>query len=81
MKQKTKKVIYKALKIIWFVLGGLVLLSTLLFLIKMNTINGWESIGAAIFFILGIYALAIYLIITLLFLLIKWLIKKIKSKK
>ncbi len=80
MKQKTKKIIWKIFKIIWFTFGGFILLITLLLLIRMNTIKGWGSIGAALLLAVGVYAIGIFLLITILFLLIRWIIKKIKRK-
>lgn len=81
MKTKTKKIIYRILKIIWFILGGFALLWTVFFFIKMQTINTLGVIAAAVLFAAGIYILAIYIIVTLLFLFIKWTVKKFRRTK
>ncbi len=81
MKAKTKKILYKILKIIWFIIGGFILLWTIFFFIKMYTIDTLGVLAGVILFAAGIYMLAIYLIITFLFLLIKWIVKKCKKKK
>ena len=80
MKTKTKSLIWKTSKIIWFVLGGFILFFTLIFLIKMQTASGLGVIGVALLFAAGLYTLVIFIAITLLFLLIKWIIKRINKK-
>jgi len=81
MEVKTKKRIYRIIKIIWFIILGFILLWTLFFFIKMQTINTLGVIGVALLFATGIYMLIIFIGITLLFLLIKWIIKKIRKRK
>lgn len=78
MKTKIKSLIWKTSKIIWFALGGLILFFTLIFLIKMQTAGGLGVIAVALLFAVGIYAIGFFIIITLLFLLIKWVIKKFR---
>jgi len=81
MKIKIKKILYKILKIIWFIIGGFILFWTIFFFIKMQTINTLGVLAGAILFAAGLYMLGIYLIITFLFILIKWIVKKWKKKK
>ena len=80
MKEKTKKIIYKTIKAIWFTKGTLILAWTLFWFIKIQTIGDLGGVLAGtVLFASGIYLLAIYLAITLLFLLIKWIVKKIRK--
>ncbi|MBA7523010.1 hypothetical protein ES705_15133 [subsurface metagenome] len=76
MKNKTKALTWKIAKIIWFIIGGFILFWTIFFFIKMHTIQSLGVIGTALLFGVGLYTLVIFIVITLLFLLIKWLIKK-----
>lgn len=78
MKTKIKSLIWKISKIIWFALGGLILFFTLIFLIKMQTASGLGVLAIVLLFAVGIYAIGFFIIITLLFLLIRWLIKKFR---
>ena len=78
MKTKIKSLIWKTSKIIWFIIGGLILFFTLIFLIKMQTAGGLGVITVTLLFAVGIYAIGFFIIITLLFLLIKWVIKKFR---
>jgi len=80
MEMKTKKRIYRIVKIIWFIILGFILLWTIFFFIKMYTINTLGVIAVALLFATGIYMLIIFVGITLLFLLIKWIVKKWKKK-
>jgi len=80
-KEKTKKVIKKILKIVWIVIGILIALITGLLYIRMYSASGFGVIGLVLLFATGIYALLIYTGITLLFLLIKWIIKRIRKRK
>ena len=80
MKEKTKRIIKKILKIIWIIIGVLVALITGLLYLRMYSVRGFGVIGLALLFAAGIYTLLIYAGITILFLLIKWLIKKFKKK-
>jgi hypothetical protein len=77
--KKVSKTIYRMIKIMWFVLGGGIALWTLFWFIKMQTIQDLGVIAGAVLFASGIYILSIYLIITILFLIIKWIFKKIKN--
>jgi hypothetical protein len=80
-KEKAKKIGHRILRIIWFTFGGLIALWTILWGIKMNSISGFGVIIVTILFAVGIYSLIIFVIITVLFLLIKWIVKKVKCKK
>lgn len=81
MKTKTKKRAYKITKIVWSIIGGFILLLTIFIFIRMQASNTLGVIGAALLFAVGIYLLIIFVGITLLFLLIKWIVKKWKKKK
>ncbi|MBA7658379.1 hypothetical protein ES703_66330 [subsurface metagenome] len=82
MKAKIKtKLIWRVLKIIWFIIGGFILLWAIFFFIKMHTIGGLGVLAGALLFAAGIYMLMIYFIITFLFILIRWIIKKLRKKK
>jgi hypothetical protein len=81
MTPKTKKISYRILKVIWFLIGFLILLITFLLYLKMYSASGLGVIAVALLFSVGIYSLFIYIGITLLFLIIKWLIKKIRKRK
>ena len=80
MKTKTKKRIWKITKITWFIIGGFILSWTLILLIAMLRSSDFMLIVAALLFITGIYTLGIFIVITLLFILTKWVIKKLKKK-
>ena len=77
----SKKFISPFLKTSWLILGGAILLWTIFWYIKMITINTLGVLALAALFASGIYLLAIYLGLTIIFLLIKWLIKKIKHER
>ncbi|MCK5043870.1 hypothetical protein KAR52_02625 [Candidatus Pacearchaeota archaeon] len=81
MKIKNKKRIYRILKIVWFMIGGFILLWTIFFFIKMYSINTLGIIAVAVLFGIGLYLLLIFIFLTILFLLVKWAIKQIKHKK
>ena len=75
-----KKAIKKILKIIWFSLGGFILLMTILIYIKMHSINTLGVIEVAILFAALLYILFIFIIITFLYYIIKWMIRKWTKK-
>ena len=78
-KSKTQRIIYRTLKIMWGIIGILILFWTSFWYIKVLTIGELGGvIAGTILFALGFYLLGIYIGITLLFLLIKWIIKKLK---
>lgn len=81
MNTKTKKIGYKILKIIWAFIGILTLLFTGLIYLKMNSPTGLGIIMWVILFTIGFYSLFLYVGITLIFLIIKWLTKKIRKLK
>ena len=78
---KTKKILYRILKILWFAFGGLIVFWTIFWYIKSHTINSLGVLATVILFATGIYMLMIFGAITLLFLFIKWLIKKFRKKR
>jgi len=78
-KSKTQKIIYRTLKIMWGIIGILILFWTSFWYIKVLTIGELGGvIAGTILFALGFYLLGIYIGITLFFLLIKWIIKKLR---
>ncbi len=87
MKTKTKKILYKVLKIIWIIFGIFLALLLLLSFIKTQTYSGsgisgiGGAIGVALFFAIAVIALSIYGGLTLIFLIIKFVYKKWKKKK
>jgi len=79
MKLKIERPIYKILKTLWFIFGGLISLWTFFWYIKILTIGELGGVMAStILLASGIYALSIYIMATLLFLLIRFIIKKLK---
>lgn len=82
-----KKWAYRVLKIIWIIIGIIFLLFFILAWIKMESFSGsgfagiGGAIGVAMLFIITAAMLAGYAGITILFLFIKWLIKKIRNRK
>lgn len=87
MNAKIKKWVYRILKIIWIVIGIFLAIIVISLWIKTATFrgSGFSGIGAAIglalLFIIGISIFLAYIGITLLFLLIKWIIKKFRRRK
>ncbi len=71
----------KILKIIWFIIGGIIFLPTLILYIKLQSAQGLGVIGAALLFAVGLGILFIYLIITFLFVIIKRIRKTRRLKK
>ena len=68
-KSKTQKIIYRTLKIMWGIIGILILFWTSFWYIKVLTIGELGGvIAGTILFALGFYLLGIYIGITLLFL-------------
>ncbi len=86
IKQKTKKIIKKILKIIWIIIGILLTIILISAYIKTKTFRGsglsgiGGAIGVAIFFALALGIFSTYVVATLLFLLIRWLIKKFRKR-
>jgi len=80
-KQKIKKILYRILKIVWALIGILILVVTSLIYIKMNSGTGLGIIAWVILFTVGVYIFFIYIGLTFLFLLIKWIIKKFRKKR
>lgn len=78
---KTKKIGYRILKVVWSLIGIFLVLFTSLIYSKMNSPTGLGIIVWVILFTIGIYSLFFYIGITLLFLVIKWLIKKFRGKR
>lgn len=81
MNTKTKRVLYRLLKIIWIFIGISIAIITSLIYSKMNSPTGLGIIVWVILFTIGIYSFFFYVGVTLLFLLIKWVVKKIRKKK
>ncbi len=87
MKEKTKKILYRILKIIWIAIGISVSFITISLWIKLSSFqgSGMSGLGAAIGLTLLVavatYFFFIYFGITLLFLIIKWIVKRVKKRK
>ena len=77
---KNKKLSYRILKIIWALIGILISVFTFLIYLKMTSPIGLGIVAWVILFSAGIYSMFIYIVITLLILIIKWIVKKIKKK-
>ena len=77
---ENKKFIRKILEIIWFAIGGLILIWTIFFYVKMQVQGDLGVLAIAIFFGMGVYALFIFIIITILYYLIKGIIKWTRKK-
>jgi len=71
----------RIMKIVWIIIGVLIALITGLLYLRMYSARGFGVIGLALLFAAGVYALLIYAGITILFLLTKWIIKKIRKRK
>ncbi len=77
MNTKTKKIIFRILKIIWIILGGFLTIIFLLAFIKMKTFSGsgmsgiGGAIGIALLFMIALGMFVIYAGATVLFLFIK----------
>jgi membrane protein implicated in regulation of membrane protease activity len=87
MREKTKKILYKISKIIWVIIGILLLITTIFMWVKMSTFSGsgFEGIAGTIALAL-LFATALgmflgYLSITALFFFVRWLIKKLNKRK
>ncbi|MCK9595720.1 hypothetical protein M0R19_00860 [Candidatus Pacearchaeota archaeon] len=86
-KQKIKKWIYRILKIVWALIGILLAIITIFMLVRMTSFqdSGFSgvvgAIALAVLTAAMIYIFIGYIIITILFLFIKWLIKRIRRKK
>lgn len=81
MNTKTKKILYRILKVIWIVIGVLISLFTISIYLKMNSPMGLGIIVWVILFTIGLYSFFFYIGATCLFLFIKWLVKKINKKR
>ncbi|OGJ12466.1 hypothetical protein A3K82_02925 [Candidatus Pacearchaeota archaeon RBG_19FT_COMBO_34_9] len=87
MKEKTKKIRHKIFRIIWIILGIMLAIIAFSAWIKMSSFQGsglssvGKAIGLAIFFMVALGIFVIYFVATVLFLLIRWVIKKIKKKR
>ncbi|MEK6898124.1 MAG: hypothetical protein AABX28_02075 [Nanoarchaeota archaeon] len=79
MKPTTKQKIWKATKIIWFAIGGILLLINLFWFVQMITDKTLFVLILAVFFGESFFALILYLSITALFLLIKGVIKILRK--
>ncbi len=80
-KQKVRKILYRILKIIWIVIGIFILLITGLLYTKMYSGIGLGVIAIALLFAVGLYIFFIYIGITFIFLLVRWIIKTVRKRK
>ncbi|MCW8965284.1 MAG: hypothetical protein OQK82_01155 [Candidatus Pacearchaeota archaeon] len=75
-----KKTLYKFSKITWIIIGILILAWTIFWYFQMHlTQNLGEVLTMAIFMGIGIYTLIFYSLATILFIIIKFIIKKRKN--
>lgn len=87
MDPKTKKILWKIFKILWIVLGCFLALFFVISLIHAQHLSasGFSAIGAGIaagvLIALTMGMLVVYIVATLLFILIRWIIRKRKEKK
>lgn len=76
---KYKNLIYNILKVIWLIIGGLILLWTGFWFIQIYIIGNLGGVlVSAVMFGTGLYGLIIFIILNILFLLIKYGVKKLK---
>jgi len=80
MNNKNKKILYRILKLVWALIGISITIFTFLIYLKMVSPIGLGIVAWVILFSVGIYSMFLYIIITLLFLIIKWIVKKVKKK-
>jgi len=76
-----KKRLYNLLKVIWFLFGVLIFLWNLLWFIEIPLSRDIGIFVGIIFFIWGLIFLGIYVIMTILFLLIRGIVNKLKRRK
>lgn len=74
--KKVWKIIIKTLSIIWGVIGGLIFLWTGYWILKVQTIKSAAILVGALFIGMGLYALMIYLPITLVLLILYFIFRK-----
>ena len=79
--EKTRKIANRIFWIIWIIFGALISLWTGSIYAKMNSQTGLGIIGLVILFTIGIYLLILYAGVTLLFLLIRFIIKIARKKR
>ncbi|MEK6913717.1 MAG: hypothetical protein AABW47_03545 [Nanoarchaeota archaeon] len=80
MKPKPKKMAYKILKVSWVILGILVLIWNIYWFVRVKIMYDYTFIINVMMFAFGVIALISYAVSTFLFLLIKFIIKKVKKK-
>lgn len=81
IKNKSKKTLYRILKITWGLVGILISIWTAYWFVRVKIFNDYGLIVNVIMFASGLYSLFIFIGITLLFLIIKWIVKKIRGRK
>ncbi|MCL5018331.1 MAG: hypothetical protein M1416_01015 [Candidatus Pacearchaeota archaeon] len=87
MKEKIKKILKRIFLVIWILIGSFLFITTILAGIRMATFSGSGfggvagAIGITVIFVTIMAIFSIYVIITILFLFIKWLIRKRRNNK
>ena len=81
MKEKTKKITWKIFKIVWAIVGIFIALGAFSLFTAMKKVEGLGVIVLAVLFAYSLTLLIGFIIITALFFLIKFIIKKLKNKK
>jgi hypothetical protein len=80
MREKDKKLLYKILKIIWIVIGILTLIWNIYWFVRVKIMYDYTFIINVMMFAFGVMALVLYAVSTLLFLLIKFIVKRVRKK-
>jgi FtsH-binding integral membrane protein len=78
MEKNKKKGFHKAFKYTWLIAGLLLLIWTLYFFIKTQTIKGLGVTAGALLFAAGLYGFLIYIILTMMIVLVREIIKRLK---
>lgn len=82
MKHENKKTLWKVAKIFWLILGILLIASTIiLFALLPLSGNFGELILLIAFLVYSIYALTIYIVITIVYFIIKFIMRLFRKKK
>ena len=78
---KTREIISKIFKIAWIILGILIFIWTAYWFVRVKILYDYTFIINVMMFAVGIASLIFYISATLLFLIIRFLIKKFRRKK
>jgi hypothetical protein len=73
MKKIKNKKIYKISRLIWLLMGVLIVIWNIYWFVKVEIMNDYSPVINLVLYTIGISLLAVYTAITLLILFIKWL--------